>query len=77
MADRCMRRKQLGFNPSLEFISDTEARVRSYYVTIDGDTTTGYVTRLIGSYDDLFVKRGDIWLIKERKPAVFGPEPKN
>lgn len=65
----------LRLNSLIEFLGRDNARVTSYFVTIYGDTSTGFKVGLMGTYNDVFVKERGNWLIKERKPAIFGPDP--
>lgn len=50
----------------IEFVSDTEARHRSYWEIISGPPGGPFTVGNIGVYDDVVVKQNGQWLIKSR-----------
>jgi hypothetical protein len=70
-------RKHLMLGPRITIEGD-EARVRSYWVLIDGDQASGPLVNSFGTYDDRFVKCEDErWRFEERVAEVerFVPIP--
>lgn len=53
-------------NATLEFVSDHEAHHYAYWMTIIGGED-GYRVAAMGHYEDVIVKQGNHWLIRNRK----------
>jgi uncharacterized protein (TIGR02246 family) len=53
-------------NTLIEFVSDNEARHRSYWEIISGPPGGPFTVGNIGVYDDVVVKQNGRWLIKTR-----------
>jgi uncharacterized protein (TIGR02246 family) len=53
-------------NATLEFVSDHEAHHYAYWMTILGGED-GYRVASMGHYEDVIVKQGGHWLIRNRK----------
>ena len=53
-------------NTRIEFVSDTEARHRSYWQVVSRTGTAAPVVANVGVYEDVVVKRNGEWLIQSR-----------
>jgi uncharacterized protein (TIGR02246 family) len=53
-------------NTRIEFVSDTEARHRSYWQVVSRAEGSAPVVANVGYYDDVVVKRNGEWLIQKR-----------
>jgi uncharacterized protein (TIGR02246 family) len=53
-------------NTRIEFVSDTEARHRSYWQVVSRAEGSAPVVANVGYYDDVVVKRNGDWLIQTR-----------
>ena len=53
-------------NTLIEFVSDTEAKHRSYWELVSGPPGGPFTVTGIGVYDDVVVKQNGEWLIKSR-----------
>lgn len=62
-------------NVVMDFLGDGSAHVQSYFLVVQGDIPTGMKISMLGWYDDVFVRVGEQWLIRERKSGTFGPGP--
>jgi hypothetical protein len=54
-------------NATLNFVGTDEAHHYAYWMTILGDTASGFRVAAMGHYEDVLVKRDGQWLIKNRK----------
>lgn len=53
-------------NTRIDFVSDTEARHRSYWQVVSRAKGSAPVVANVGYYDDVVVKRNGEWLIQKR-----------
>lgn len=53
-------------NTRIEFVSDTEAKHRSYWQVVSRTGTSAPVVVNVGVYEDVVVKRNGEWLIQSR-----------
>jgi len=53
-------------NTLIEFVSDTEARHRSYWQVVSGPPGGPFSVNNMGYYDDVIVKQNGQWLIQKR-----------
>lgn len=53
-------------NTRIDFVSDTEARHRSYWQVVSRTKGSAPVVANVGYYDDVVVKRNGEWLIQKR-----------
>ena len=53
-------------NTRIDFVSDTEARHRSYWQVVSRTKGSAPVVANVGYYDDVIVKRNGEWLIQKR-----------